>query len=113
MSDCKLTFKFGENPEDIIEVPHNEALLSNIDSNTINIIKNSGKWGDILKVLENKMRNKVGKYEILDFKKLTTDKGLLGNCNIQYLQDNTNYEFPEGLDANILLLDNLKIGGSS
>lgn len=113
MNDCKLTFKFGENPEDIIEVPHSEALLSNIDSNTINIIKKSGKWGDILKVLENKMRNKVGKYEILDFKKLTTDKGLLGNCNIQYLQDNTNYEFPEGLDANILLLDNLKIGGSS
>jgi hypothetical protein len=49
---------------------------------------------------------------MVEFKDLTTTKGLLGNCNIQYLQDNSEYEFPEGLDANILLLENLKIGGS-
>ena len=64
------------------------------------------------KLLENKIRNKVGRYEMVEFKDLTTTKGLLGNCNIQYLQDNSEYEFPEGLDANILLLENLKIGGS-
>lgn len=112
MSNCILTFKFGENPNDIIEVPHDGALSPNIDLDTIQILKNSNKWESILKLLENKIRNKVGRYEMVEFKDLTTTKGLLGNCNIQYLQDNSEYEFPEGLDANILLLENLKIGGS-
>jgi hypothetical protein len=35
MSNCILTFKFGENPNDIIEVPHDGALSPNIDLDTI------------------------------------------------------------------------------
>ena len=64
MSNCILTFKFGEDPKDIIEVPHDGALSPNIDLNTIQILKNSNKWESILKLLENKIRNKVGRYEI-------------------------------------------------
>ena len=44
-------------------------------------------------------------------KELTSKEGLLGNCGIGYLTEQfPNIDFPEGVDANILLVNNLKVG---
>ncbi len=41
-------------------------------------------------------------------------KGLLGNCGIGYLTEQfQDIEFPEGVEANVLLVDNLKVGNQS
>lgn len=42
---------------------------------------------------------------------LTSKEGLLGNCGIGYLTEQfPNISFPDGVDANILLVNNLQIG---
>lgn len=41
-------------------------------------------------------------------------KGLLGNCGVGYLMEQfRDIEFPEGVEANVLLVDNLKVGNQS
>lgn len=41
-------------------------------------------------------------------------KGLLGNCGVGYLMEQFHdIEFPEGVEANVLLVDNLKVGNQS
>ena len=41
-------------------------------------------------------------------------KGLLGNCGVGYLMEQFNdIEFPQGVEANVLLVNNLKVGNQS
>lgn len=108
--ECILTIKIGD---ESIDVTHDGSLsIDSIDSGLITVLKKSGKWPEIISAIEIRLQNKIGSYDTVSIKDLTTDKGLIGNSNIQFLQDQfPSVVFPENIDANILLLDELKLGG--
>lgn len=108
---CILTFKIRDR---IVEVPHDGTLLQDpqLNDNLLHILRNSEKWQEIFSLLEDKIRNKVGIYNELQLKDLQGIDGLIGNCNLQFLQDQFPLvEFPENIDADILFLDDIKLEG--
>lgn len=108
--NCILTFKIGD---ETIEVTHDGSLpIDSINSDLLSLLKKSEQWGDIVSSIQKQMQNKIGSYESVTIKQLTDRKGLIPNSNIQFLQDQfPTVIFPENAQANILFLDNLKLGG--
>lgn len=108
--NCILTFKIGN---ETIEVTHDGSLsIDSVNSELLTLLKNSEQWGDIVSSIQKQMQNKIGSYEDITIKQLITNKGLIPNCNVQFLQDQfPTIIFPENVQANILFLDNLIIGG--
>lgn len=108
--ECILTIKIGD---ESIDVTHDGSLsIDSIDSGLITVLKKSGKWPEIISAIETRLQNKIGSYDTVSIKDLTTEKGLIGNSNIQFLQDQfPSITFPENIDVNILFLDKLKLGG--
>ena len=105
---CVLTIKIGDKS---IEVPHDEVLLSGLDSNLLTLLRNSSKWEDVLSTIEQQLKEKSGYYKAVSLSELQTEKGLIPNSNVLFLQEKyPNIEFPENIQANVLFLDNLEIG---
>ena len=108
--NCILTFKIGD---ETIEVTHDGSLsIDSINNDLLSFLKKSEQWGDIVSNIQKQIQNKVGSYEKVTVKQLTDLKGLIPNANVQFLQDQfPTTIFPENVQANILFLDNLKLGG--
>lgn len=108
--NCILTFKIGD---ETIEVAHDGSLsIDSINDDLLSLLKKSEQWGDIVSSIQKQMQNKIGSYENVTIKQLTDRKGLISNSNVQFLQDQfPTTIFPENVQANILFLDNLKLGG--
>ena len=108
--NCILTFKIGDRT---IKVAHDGSLsIDSINNDLLSLLKKSEQWGDIVSSIQEQMQNKVGSYKNVSIKQLTDIKGLISNSNIQFLQDQfPTVIFPENVQANILFLDNLKLGG--
>lgn len=108
--NCILTFTIGEHP---IEVAHDGSLsIDSIDNNLINFLKKSDQWGDIVAKIQEQMQSKVGTYKNVSVSQLLKNKGLLSNSNVQFIQDQyPSVIFPENVTANVLFLDNLRLGG--
>lgn len=109
--NCVLTFKIGDKPP--IEVTHDGSLsIDSINSDFISLLAKSNQWPDIVSIIQERLQEKVGIYKEVSLKQLTSNKGLIPNSNIQFLQDQfPTVVFPENTIANVLFLDNLVIGG--
>ena len=107
---CILTFKIGN---EVINVPHDGALITDdIDNNLMALLKSSDQWESISQAIELRLRDKVGSYKSVSLSDLTETKGLIPNANVQFLQSQfPEVNFPEDISANILFLNDLKIGG--
>jgi hypothetical protein len=78
--ECILTIKIGDKS---IEVSHDGSLLiDSINSGLITLLKKSEKWPEIISAIETRLQNKIGSYDTVSIKDLTTEKGLIGNSNI-------------------------------
>lgn len=127
---CIATFNInGEK----IEVIHDGSLLSNniLDKDVITLLKklytnafdnniidvdqdgnNKSLWTDFTKLVQTALRNKTGYCEPVSLSSLMSRDGLVANSNVQFLQDQfSDVVFPEDINVDILLLDNLKLGG--
>ena len=127
---CIATFNInGEK----IEVIHDGSLLSNniLDKDVITLLKklytnafdnniidvdqdgnNKSLWTDFTKLVQTALRNKTGYCEPVSLSSLMSRDGLVANSNVQFLQDQfSDVIFPEDINVDILLLDNLKLGG--
>lgn len=113
----KCTATFIINGKTPVEVTHDGSLSFDgvVDGNLIKFletIKNTDEWITISRNVEEELRNKVGHYKPVSLEKLTSIEGLIGNSNVRFLQDQfPEAMFPENAKANILFLDNLKLGG--
>lgn len=127
---CIATFKIGEEQ---IEVIHDGSLLSDtiLDKDVITLLKKLYKnafdnnitdvdqdgndkslWTDFTKLVETALRNKTGYCKSVSLSDLTSTDGLIANSNVQFLQEQfSEVVFPEDINVDILLLDNLKLGG--
>ena len=108
--NCTLTFKIGDKT---IEVAHDGSLsIDSIDTNLLSFLKKTEQWSDIVSAIQQRLQEKIGTYKEVTIKQLTESKGLIPNSNVQFLQDQfPTVLFPENITANVLFLDNLKIGG--
>lgn len=108
--NCTLTFKIGDKT---IEVAHDGSLsIDSIDTNLLSFLKKTEQWSDIVSAIQQRLQEKIGTYKEITIKQLTENKGLIPNSNVQFLQDQfPTVLFPENITANVLFLDNLKIGG--
>lgn len=109
---CKVTFDVNG---ELISLD----LETGLDSPLTNqdIIQVLSKNEDQRKALCDLIHNRLYKSSTLtpiSVKDLTSKEGLLGNCGIDFLkQEFPEITFPEGVDANVLLINNLRIGNQS
>jgi hypothetical protein len=74
------------------------VLLSGLDSNLLTLLKNSSKWEDVLSTIEQQLKEKSGYYKAVSLSELQTEKGLIPNSNVLFLQEKyPNIEFPENI----------------
>lgn len=108
MSNCIVTFTInGEEKELSVE----SSPSSVVDESIIEAIKNNP---DIKRDIINEIKRQLNDTSIKSIKvRDINQKGILANCNLNYLRHipgNEKYNFPDG-NANILLVDNLKLEG--
>ena len=108
MSNCIVTFIInGEEKELLVE----SSPSSVVDESIIEAIKNNP---DIKRDIINEVKKQLNDTSIKSIKISDINKkGILANCNLNYLRHlpgNEEYDFPDG-NANILLIDNLKLEG--
>lgn len=110
--NCKVIFTVkGEEISLDLESDLDSPLT---DQDIIKVLKDNPEQRQALcDTIHNKLytQSTIGEVTV---KELTKKEGLLGNCGVGYLMEQfPNISFPEGVDANILLVNNLKIGNQN
>lgn len=113
--NCTITFSVnGEELSLDLETDLDSPLT---DQDIIKVLSNNPDQRQALcDVIHNKLYNQSSIDQVTINSLIGKDnknrkEGLLGNCGIGYLIEQfPNIEFPEGVEANILLVNNLKIG---
>lgn len=109
---CKLTFEInGEEISLDFESSPDSPL---INQDIIEILKQNEDQRKAICDLIHDRLYKYSKQSNITLKDITSKEGLMGNCSIEFLQEEfPKITFPEGVDANILLIEDLKIGNKS
>lgn len=110
--NCKVTFTVnGEEISLDLETGLDSPLT---DQDIIKVLRDNPEQRQALcDIIHTKLYNQSSIGEVT-VKSLTSKKGLLGNCGVGYLMEQfSDIEFPAGVEANVLLVDNLKIGNQS
>ena len=110
--NCKVTFTVnGEEISLDLETGLDSPLT---DQDIIKVLRDNPEQRQALcDLIHTKLYNQSSIGEVT-VESLTSKKGLLGNCGVGYLIEQfSDIEFPAGVEANVLLVDNLKIGGQS
>lgn len=110
--NCIATFKVGDVEISLdLETGPDSSLT---DQEILEILtKNPAKRQELCNLIQNKLykRNTIDPISISD---LTSLSGLKGNTDIEFLSNEfPDVNFPQGIDANVLLIDNLKIGSQN
>lgn len=111
---CTLTFTVGgENITLDLETDLESPLT---DQEIIDSLNNNESKRIALSDLIHKKLYNQSRLREATIKNIINKEGILGNCNLDFLKTEfSDVEFPEGVDANILIMDNLHIpntGGS-
>lgn len=110
--NCKVTFTVnGEEISLDLETGLDSPLT---DQDIIKVLRDNPEQRQALcDIIHTKLYNQSSIGEVT-VESLTSKKGLLGNCGVGYLMEQfSDIEFPTGVEANVLLVDNLKIGNQS
>lgn len=110
--NCIATFKVGDVEISLdLETGPDSSLT---DQEILEILtKNPAKRQELCNLIQNKLykRNTIDPISISD---LTSLSGLKGNTDIEFLSNEfPDVNFPQGIDANVLLIDNLRIGSQN
>ena len=118
--NCKVTFTVnGEEISLDLETDLDSPLT---DQDIIKVLSdNPDQRQALCDMIHSKLYNQseIGSVTVNDLIGKSEDerkrkKGLLGNCGVGYLMEQFHdIEFPEGVEANVLLVDNLKVGNQS
>lgn len=109
---CKLTFEVnGEEISLDIDSSPDSPL---VDQGTIDILnQNEDQKKALCELIHNKLY-KSGTIAPITVKEVTSKKGLMGNCSLDFLRSEfPEISFPDGVDANILLINNLRVGNDT
>lgn len=107
--NCKVTFTVnGEEISLDLETDLDSPLT---DQDIIKVLKDNPEQRQALcDMIHNKLYTQSTISQVT-VSELTKKEGLLGNCGVGYLTEQfPSISFPEGVDANILLVNNLQIG---
>lgn len=109
---CIAIFKVGDKEISLdLETGPDLALT---DQEILEILtKNPEKRQELCSILQNKLykQNTIESVKVSD---LTDLQGLKGNTDIEFLSNEfPDVSFPQGISANVLLIDNLKVGNQS
>lgn len=112
--NCKVIFTVGEQEISLdLETDLDSPLT---DQDIINVLRNNEEQRKELCDLIHAKLYKQSSLGEVSLKNIINKEGLLGNCTLDFLRNEFNsVEFPEGVDANILLVDHLSLptkGGS-
>lgn len=112
--NCKVIFTVGEQEISLdLETDLDSPLT---DQDIINVLRNDEEQRKALCDLIHTKLYKQSTLGDVSLKNIINKEGLLGNCTLDFLKNEFNaVEFPDGVDANILLVDNLSLptkGGS-
>lgn len=103
---CVFTFKInGENPIFIsLETDNGEMVLNN---DVVTVLKdNPDKAKKIFELIENKLNGTITPVSYEDFIK---EKSLIANSSVSSLRKNYPNLFPDGIEANVLLVNNIRV----
>lgn len=109
---CTVTFLVNNEPIELaLETEQGSSLT---DQDIIKVLQeNPDKREEISNTIHNLLYKKAHIEEVT-INDLKSHKGLLGNCGVEYLRNEfPQVSFPEGVEANVLLIDNLRIGRKS
>lgn len=110
--NCIATFKVGDVEISLDLETGSDSSLT--DQEILEILtKNPAKRQELCNLIQNKLykRNTIDPISISD---LTSLSGLKGNTDIEFLSNEfPDVNFPQGIDANVLLIDNLRIGSQN
>lgn len=106
---CVVTFKIGEEEITLDLETDQESALT--DQEIIKVLQENEEKRDWLcDTIHNTLYNQ-SKLSETTVETLLKKEGLLGNCRLSYLMEQfPQLDWPEGVDANILLINNLRIG---
>ncbi len=112
--NCKVIFTVGEQEISLdLETDLDSPLT---DQDIINVLRdNEDQRKALCDLIHAKLYNQSSLGEVT-LKNIINKEGLLGNCTLDFLRNEFNtVDFPDGVDANVLLVDHLSLptkGGS-
>lgn len=106
--NCKVIFTVGKEEISLdLETDLDSPLT---DQDIINVLRNDEEQRKALCDLIHSKLYKQSTLETVSLNNIINKEGLLGNCTLDFLKNEFNtVEFPEGVDANILLVDHLSL----